>query len=555
MAIQKIKIENFKCFEGLFELELNNCLNVLVGNNESGKSTILEAIHIALTGLYCGRPIKNELSQYLFNKNIVNSYIESVNNGVASAPPYIIIEVFFDEGINPEYLGNNNSEKDSCEGFKFEISFDEKYKKEYNALIAKKEMKSLPIEYYDISWTTFARQSITTRSIPVKSAMIDSSNYRFQNGSDVYISRIVKDLLEPEDVIAVSQAHRKMKDTFIQDDSIKAINQRISNESSILDGTVSLTVDLGTKNAWENSLVTQLNDIPFGYIGKGAQCVMKTELALTHRTAKNAQIILLEEPENHLSFSKLNQLVKAIEEKYENKQIIISTHSSFVANKLGLDNLILINNCKISRINNMDSADFFKKIPGYDTLRLILCKKAILVEGDSDELVVQKAYRDYNNNHLPIEDQIDVISVGTSFLRFLEIAKELNLKVAVVTDNDGNIEALEKKYAEYINDNKKDNISICYDTYIDGNDQNKNDSKNDTKNNSKYNYNTLEPKFLKANNYDIVLFNSIFKTKFKTIEELQKYMTSNKTKCALAIFDTDKELKYPQYILEAIKNE
>lgn len=547
MAIRKIKIENFKCFEGLFELELNNCLNILVGNNESGKSTILEAIHIALTGLYCGRPIRNELSQYLFNKNIVNSYIESVNNGAASAPPYIVIEVFFDKGINPEYLGNNNSEKDNCEGFKFEISFDEKYKEEYSALIAKREMKSLPIEYYDISWTTFARQGITTRSIPVKSAMIDSSNYRFQNGSDVYISRIVKDLLEPEDVIAVSQAHRKMKDTFIQDDSIKAINQRISNESSILDGTVSLTVDLGTKNAWENSLVTQLNDIPFGYIGKGAQCVMKTELALTHKTAKNAQIILLEEPENHLSFSKLNQLVKAIEEKYEDKQIIISTHSSFVANKLGLDNLILINDCKISRISNMISADFFKKIPGYDTLRLILCKKAILVEGDSDELVVQKAYRDYNDNRLPIEDQIDVISVGTTFLRFLEIARELKLKVAVVTDNDGNVNALEKKYAKYLNENKKDNISICYDSTIDDGPLNRNGSK--------YNYNTLEPKLLKANNNDIALFNSIFKTKFRTLEELQKYMTGHKTICALAIFDTDKEVKYPQYILEAIKNE
>lgn len=57
----------------------------------------------------------------------------------------------------------------------------------------------------------------------------------------------------------------------------------------------------------------------------------------------------------------------------------------------------------------MSLADFFKKISGYDTLRLILCKKAILVEGDSDELVVQKAYKSKNNNRLPIEDQIDVI--------------------------------------------------------------------------------------------------------------------------------------------------
>jgi len=124
-------------------------------------------------------------------------------------------------------------------------------------------------------------------------------------------------------------------------------------------------------------------------------------LALTHKSAQHAQIVLLEEPESHLSFSKLNQLIKAIEEKYEDKQIIISTHSSFVANKLGLENLLLLENHQVIRVTELASADFFKKISGYDTLRLIMCKKAILVEGDSDELVVQKAYKNNNNNHIP----------------------------------------------------------------------------------------------------------------------------------------------------------
>ena len=49
----------------MFELELNQGINILVGNNESGKSTILEAIHLALTGIYNGHGIHNELSSYL----------------------------------------------------------------------------------------------------------------------------------------------------------------------------------------------------------------------------------------------------------------------------------------------------------------------------------------------------------------------------------------------------------------------------------------------------------------------------------------------------------
>lgn len=546
MAIRKIKIRNFKCFYGLFELELNSGLNILVGNNETGKSTILEAIHLALTGLFCGKGIRNELSQYLFNNKVVETYIQSVNAGKALPPPSILVEIYFEGSINPEFEGNGNTDRATgVEGLKFEITYSPKYDAEYSQLIATRNMQSLPIEYYEATWTTFARQSITVRSIPIKSAMIDSSNYRYQNGSDVYISRIVKDLLSPEEVTAVSQAHRKMRDTFMDDPSIQAINTRISNESSIVDGQVSLSVDLGTKNAWENSLVTQLNDVPFGYIGKGAQCVLKTELALTQKQAQNAQIILLEEPESHLSFSRLNQLIHSIQEKYHDKQIIISTHSSFVANKLGLENLLLLENQRIVKGSALPSADFFRKVSGYDTLRLLLCKKAILVEGDSDELVLQKAYMVENDGKLPIQDQVDVISVGTSFLRFLEIAAALQISVVVVTDNDGDVTALEQKYADYLGANAKPTIKICYDNVV--------DTGSLSIGGKPYNYNTLEPKLLKANGDDTALFNRILGTSYADADDLRKYMKHHKTECALAIFDTDEAVVFPDYIMEAIK--
>ena len=60
---------------------------------------------------------------------------------------------------------------------------------------------------------------------------------------------------------------------------------------------------------------------------------------------------------------------------------------------------------KTVRLNELsaETYKFFEKLSGYDTLRLILCKKAILVEGDSDELIVQKAFMIYNDGKLPIE--------------------------------------------------------------------------------------------------------------------------------------------------------
>ena len=46
MAIEKVIIQNFKKFKNPFEVKFNENINLLVGDNESGKSTILEALDI-----------------------------------------------------------------------------------------------------------------------------------------------------------------------------------------------------------------------------------------------------------------------------------------------------------------------------------------------------------------------------------------------------------------------------------------------------------------------------------------------------------------------------
>ena len=173
-----------------------------------------------------------------------------------------------------------------------------------------------------------------------------------------------------------------------------------------------------------------------------------------------------------------------------------------------------------------------------------MCKKAILVEGDADELIIQKAYFD-KHKKLPIEDEIEVISVGTTFLRFLELADLLKKETVVVTDNDGDIEALEKKYKNYIRLNQKEYVEICYDkeTHI-----NQGTLK---KNNGNFNYDTLEPCMVRANN--LKTLNKILKQDFQTEDELIKYMVNNKTECALEIFESNENINYPIYIEEAIK--
>jgi len=105
MQIKKIYIENFKSFQKL-ELDLDAGINILVGNNEAGKSTILEAIHLALTGLLNGKYLKNDLTEYLFNFECIQEYLAN-----PESLPHILIEIFFEDSKYPLFMGNFNYEK------------------------------------------------------------------------------------------------------------------------------------------------------------------------------------------------------------------------------------------------------------------------------------------------------------------------------------------------------------------------------------------------------------------------------------------------------------
>ena len=113
----------------------------------------------------------------------------------------------------------------------------------------------------------------------------------------------------------------------------------------------------------------------------------------------------------------------------------------------------------------------------------------------------------------------------------------------MVTDNDGDVDALKKKYENYLGCNSKTFINICFDETIDSSDLKT--SKTD------FNYNTLEPKILKANS--LIKLNAIFGTYCTTDDELHKYMKNNKTECAFKIFVTNESINFPDYILKAIK--
>ncbi len=531
--INRIYIQNFKIFESL-PLELNSDLNIIVGNNEAGKSTVLEAISLALTKRINGKPIETELTSNLFNKTCEENYLKSITSGNNPELPKIIIELYLSD--LPElqnFKGSNNTEKSNSIGIKLVIEFNNDYKEEYAKLLEdRSQIKAIPTEYYTVHWYKFDDNAFTARNLPICHSYIDATTIRLQSGTDYYLQNIINNGLDVKERVALSIEYRKLKEQFSNEKTIKNINKKLTqHKETITNKDLTISIDMSQKSNWETSLVPHLDNIPFQFIGKGAQNALKIMLAL-ERKADDSHIILIEEPENHLSFSSMNKLIKKIKDKYLNKQIIIATHSAYVLNLLGMEKVILLKGNDVASLTSLpeDTQEYFKKLSGYDTLRLILARKTILVEGPSDELIVQKAYL-LKHNKLPIENGVDVINVhGLSFTRFLDIAKELKNDVVVVTDNDG-------KYQKKVIDKYKDYQSKNIKIFADSDD----------------NFPTLEPQIVRSNKIGVL--NKIFGTEYTNKEDLVEYMKDNKTECALKIFETTENIQFPNYVQDAVKEE
>jgi putative ATP-dependent endonuclease of OLD family len=529
-VLRKVLIKNYRTFKD-FELGLRPGVNVLIGDNDAGKSTLFEAINLALTFRVHGNPITTELSPYLFNWDTTQEYLEALVAGEVDKLPEITIELYLDDTPrHASLIGNNNLSDEDSPGVRIKIIFDEDYREDYLKYVSDPTKVSLvPTEYYRVEWLDFGGNPIrNTKHLPDVS-LIDASAIRLQNGADYHLQQIIGTHLDASQRVELARSYRTVRENFTDLAPIAAINEKLAGiPNEVSSHTLSLGIDISQRTTWERSLVPHLDQLPFQFVGKGEQSTLKILLALNKPRVEDSPVILVEEPENHLSFSSLNMLMERISRKCADRQMLVTTHDSFVLNKLGLGDLILLTPLGGIRLTDLrpDTVNYFKKLPGYDTLRLVLAKQVILVEGPSDELVVQRAYLDAHGR-LPIKDGIDIMSLDAlAAKRFLDIAVPLKKPAVVVTDNDGDAVAAAAKYAAYT---QHSFIRVCI-------------GKGDPP--------TLEPQLLTANS--LAILNKVLGKNYKSDADLLKHMKDNKTDCALKIFESPETITMPEYIREAV---
>ena len=545
-TISKVRISGFKKIRNPFELTFNDLVTILVGDNGVGKSTIVEAINLALSGKYRDSPISRSVSEYLFNKDDVALFTNSSQPYLAF--PEVRIDVYLeggDKATAARLSGANCPEKTKKCGFSFTISFDSEYLPEVEEASRSEHFDSLPIEYFEASWTTFSGEKVTPRMLPITSVLINpNGDMRPSFGTDRATKSLI-DTLDKDDRLALSQGARKGKDGFRQAVRNGEINQKLARSASFKAGNPELDVNLGSADSWYRDLTISLSGVPYENIGAGPQCLLQSEISFGSISGGSSKptVVLIEEPENHLSYGNLNRLLSLLS-SYQGSQFLCTTHSSFVANKLGLENLVVIGSATdgilSTTLKHLPEATYsiFRKLPGFETLRLALVDKAVLVEGPSDELIIQRAYQD-KYGRSPLADGIDVISVGLAFERFLSIAQLIGKKVAIVTDNDGNPEKVAKKFEPYL---PLENIQAFFDSKA-------HDEPHDDY--PTLRLDTLEATLVRSAGREALC--SLLGRKDESDHSLIHYMETNKTDTALSIFDSDTSIAFPDYITGAIE--
>lgn len=451
MRVKSIKLINFKKFRDDL-LEFNDDVNIFVGDNNAGKSTILEALEIVLNFSHRGRPFNGEFSPDLFNQAAVTRFLASDLS--IEHLPSLVIEAYID-GV-PEYRGSNNSLKADAQGVVVQACFDPSLEAVYNShLLTKPKFTSIPIEFYKVEWLDFGWNPIKPIAKKFKALYIDPTRIHPTMGKNQYISSILNTALAKEELVKLTLNYRENLQVFNNSGEVKTINSSLDAGHLITDSKLTIAASTLPVGSIQTGLQLEVDDVPFHFIGKGEQSNVQIKLAIQNKS-HDIDLVMMEEPENHLSHTNLNKLVHYVESQRGDKQLFLTTHSSYVLNKLSIDKICLVQS-GYKRLHMLDAkvVKTLKRLPGYDTLRVALSGKVVLVEGPSDELVLKKIYH-RKHHRLPEQDGIDIIVVrGVGFKTFIEVGKEIGTKIHVLRDNDGdyngNVVQGRLEYAAYPN--------------------------------------------------------------------------------------------------------
>ncbi|KOR54687.1 ATP-dependent nuclease [Clostridium botulinum] len=397
MYISKLEINNFRCYEDV-DIEFNEGLNIIIGENNCGKTTIMRALEYIFNRSRVSTPDTND-----FNKELVNKALE-----IGEQPPEITIiatlkssssDKLEDKAVVASWLTKLETPWEATLTYKFFLpeSDIKEYKEEIKSI--KKSQKN----YIQKRWNIFekylkkyvsriyggnsesknkveseylnkfhcelldALRDVESKMFTGKNALLKEvlgyfkdSHIEIEDG-DEFSEEDKKKLIEKE------KKDRKKEFDEYADKIVKNISKRVGN-NDVLDFAEKTGASIGGiptlgGNLEENDVLSVLKlmiknktgiEVPIINNGMGYNNLIYISLLLSKfkmitsdeygENAKVFPVLLVEEPEAHLHPALQYNFLKFLKDEVSNqkisRQIFITTHSTHITAAVGLDQII-----------------------------------------------------------------------------------------------------------------------------------------------------------------------------------------------------------------------
>jgi putative ATP-dependent endonuclease of OLD family len=464
MHLCSLTISNFRCFgdgENSFTLNLKPGLTAIVGENDAGKTAVIDALRFALG--------TTDQEWYRLED-------EDFHRNDADISPQITIQCKFslqpnETGAFIEYLTYS---KDGNEAPLLYVNWTAKETGERRRGKPNRRVEacsgkngdgpSFAPEVRELLWATYlkplrdADQALSAGRGSRLSQILSSTKQVSASGVEYIKDEVVEpgklsvrgigdyanDLLEDHDGVKLARG--------AVDQHLKSFTLKGDDAESRIRVGASSNADARLRQLLEK-LDLSLRVNGKSGLGTNNTLFMACELILLAQESEVSKLLLIEEPEAHLHPQKQLRVMKALQDLADKNgiQIIVTTHSPNLASVIELDNLVLLWKSRaysLGRESTMLSDSdygFLQRFLDVTKANLFFARGVMVVEGDAENILLPTLAtilgRDFTENGVSI---VNVGGVGLSrYARIFkrkdfsaEAQKTLDIPVACVTDMD-----------------------------------------------------------------------------------------------------------------------
>lgn len=486
MYLSELKISNFRRFgEGEndsagLHLKFNSGLNLLVGENDSGKTAIIDAIKMVLfTQSYEYYKLEDE-DFYIHpnsseEKRAKELRIECIFRGFRLSEAKHFLEwigIESDSEGNPSYylrvflIGRRENERiyrdlkagSDEQGTSLDGKARDLLRIVYLRPLRDAEFELSPRRNSRLSQILYSHDDFADKEKHPIIEVVKKANGEiesfFEEKKDLE-SEMIEERTESKEGKETESGQKS--ETKSGESGTKIVNhindylRNFSSENNQLKSSISIA-DMNLKAILEQlSLNLYINKAG---LGSNNLLFIAAELLLLKREKYTGlKLTLIEEIEAHLHPQAQLRLIEYLQresdlqESDEKVQLILTTHSPNLASKVKLENLIICKNGKVfnmgSEYTKLEKGDylFLERFLDVTKANLFFTEGVILVEGDAENLLIPTVAKIIG---LPLSKYgVSIINVGsTAFLRYSRIFQRANPKelidipVAVITDCD-----------------------------------------------------------------------------------------------------------------------